>query len=424
MPPPGSVDAGRVPKSDGPIGFDGFVLDHARFELRRSGVVVHVEPRVFDVLADLVANRDRVVSKTELLDNVWGDRFVGESALTSRIKGVRRAVGDDGTRQGVIRTVHGRGYQFVADVAPAAGIVPRWPGKSEGGQQIRYCVAADGARIAYATSGSGPPLVKAATFMTHLDLEWRSLVWGHWLAALSDGHRLIRYDERGSGMSETDPKEWSFSAWATDLETVVDAAHLGRFPLIGLSQGGPLAIAFAAAHPERVSALVLVGAYSRGRMVRATSAEERDEAALDVQLARVAWRRDDDTFFQVFASQFLPEASMQHRAEFNHLQRATTTPDNAGKFLEIFARIDVAELLPRVECPTLVIHARRDQRVPIEQAIELASAIPDSRLIALDSGNHLLTADEPAWPVFVEELEKVLNEHAAANPDGATPRTP
>ena len=245
-------------------------LDLLQFELRRAGEVVHVEPQVLDVLGYLIANRDRLVAKTELLDAVWGDRFVSESALTSRLKEARRAVGDDGQRQEVIATVHGRGYRFVAAVEESTGPMP-WPLPTSTPipQDIRYCVSPDGVCVAYAAAGSGTPLVKAANWLTHLELEWDSPIWSHWLHAFADRHHLIRYDERGCGLSDWDVADFSFDAWVDDLELVVDAAGVDRFPLLGVSQGGAVAIAYAVRHPERVSHLILTGAYARGRMVRA-----------------------------------------------------------------------------------------------------------------------------------------------------------
>jgi pimeloyl-ACP methyl ester carboxylesterase/DNA-binding winged helix-turn-helix (wHTH) protein len=386
-------------------------LDLLQFELRRAGEVVHVEPQVLDVLGYLISNRDRLVAKTELLDAVWGDRFVSESALTSRLKEARRAVGDDGQRQAVIATVHGRGYRFVAAVeetagpaSPAAAVPTPIP------QDIRFCVTPDGACVAYATAGSGAPLVKAANWLTHLELEWDSPIWAHWLRAFADRHRLIRYDERGCGLSDWEVDDFSFEAWVADLELVVDAAGIDRFPLLGVSQGGAVAIAYAVRHPERVSHLILTGAYARGRMVRADSDAERDDAALDLQAARVGWRRDDDAFRIAFASQFLPDGSRELWNSFIELQRNTTSVDNFVRFLEIFAHIDVADVASRVACPTLIIHSRGDTRVPQSQARELASLIPDSRLVMLNSRSHILTADEPAWAVFLDEIERFLGD--------------
>lgn len=395
-------------------------LDLGLFELRRAGRIVHVEPQVVEVLAHLLRHRDRMVPRTELLDIVWGDRFVSESALSSRLMQARRAVGDDGQRQDVIATVHGRGYRFVAPVEtvertgvpPSAHVSPSAHVASTAlpdTQEVRYCVAEDGVCVAYAVAGAGPPLVKAANWLTNLEQEWDSPIWGHWLHELARDHWLVRYDERGCGLSDWEVPDFGFDAWVHDLELVVEAAGVrGPFPLLGLSQGGAVAIAYAVRHPERVTRLVLVGAYARGRLVRAETAEAREDAALDLALGRVAWRRDDDAFRQVFASQFLPDVSRERWDAFNQLQRATTSTENVVRFLDAFARIDVTDLAPRVACPALVVHARDDLRVPRSQARELAALIPRSRLVMLRSRNHILTADEPAWPAFLTELRAFL----------------
>jgi pimeloyl-ACP methyl ester carboxylesterase len=392
--------------------FEDCELDPARFELRRDGAGVHVERQVFDVLAYLLAHRERVVTKAELLDAIWGDRFVSDSALTSRLKDARRAIGDDGRGQRLISTVHGVGYRFVAAVvdenAPAPPAVG--PAHRRASQEIRYCTSPDGVRIAYACTGSGPPLVKAANWLTHLDLEWDGPIWAHWIDALSLQHRLVRYDERGCGLSDWAVDDISLESWVEDLELVVDSVGLDRFPLLGVSQGGAVALAYAVRHPERVSRIVLAGAYVRGRLARAASAEEREEAQLDMQVGRVAWRRDDPAYRQVFAAQFLPDADRSRWDAFNALQRATTSTENVVRFLDTFATIDVSDLAKQVSCPTLILHSRHDRRVPLEQAREIAALVPDSRVCLLDSGNHIVMSDEAAWPVLLHELETFLAE--------------
>ncbi len=404
------MDRRPAPSGDPILAFADCSIDLARFELRRAGEAIHVEPQVFDVLAYLIQHRERVVGKAELLDEVWGDRFVSESALASRLMAVRRAVGDDGDAQRVIRTVRGRGYQFVASVEERAGRSgpATTAGPDELAQQIRMCTAADGARVAYATLGVGPPLVKAANWMTHLDYDWESSVWRHWLEGLARGRTLIRYDERGCGLSDWEVDRFGMDAWVDDLETVVDTVGLGRFPLLGVSQGAAVAIEYAVRHPDRVSRLVLAGAYARGRLARASTPEQRQEAALDIELARVGWGRDDPSFRQVFTHQFLPEGTREQWDAFNELQRRTTSPANAVRFLEAFSRIDVSAAAPLVACPTLILHGRWDHRVPFASARELAALIPDSRLVPLDSRNHIMTSVEPAWPVFLDEVERFL----------------
>jgi pimeloyl-ACP methyl ester carboxylesterase len=188
---------------------------------------------------------------------------------------------------------------------------------------------------------------------------------------------------------------------------VVDAAGLDTFPLLGVSQGAAVAVAFAARHPERVTRLILCGAYGRGRLLRASTDEERREAALDLEVARIGWGRDDATFRQMFTSQFLPDGSREQWQEFNELQRLTTSPANAVRFLETFAEIDVTDLAPKVDCATLVMHSRDDLRVPLSAARDLASMIPDAELVSLPSRNHILL-DEPAWPIFLAEIDRFL----------------
>jgi pimeloyl-ACP methyl ester carboxylesterase/DNA-binding winged helix-turn-helix (wHTH) protein len=372
------------------------------------------------VLVHLIRHRDRVVTKAELLDTVWGDRFVSESALASRLKSARRAVGDDGAGQRVIRTVFGRGYQFVADVVEHHEQATRAPPASTTvlpsavsapvlqQQAVRFCTASDGHRIAYATIGSGPVLVKAANWLTHLDHDRETSVWAHWLEGLARGRTLVRYDERGCGMSDWDVEHMCFQDWVDDLETVVDAIGLDEFPLLGVSRGGAVAIAFAAAHPERVTRLILFGSYPRGRLVRAVTDDERREAALDLEVARVGWGRDDPSFRQVFTSQFLPDGTREEWEEFNELQRITTSAQNAVRFLETFARIDVTGIAPKVQCPTLVMHSREDRRQPIANARELAGLIPDCQFLSLASRHHILR-EEPAWSIFLAELDRFLS---------------
>ncbi|MBX7433174.1 alpha/beta fold hydrolase [Mycobacterium sp. Y57] len=389
--------------------WDDFVLDTGRYELRHADGVIRVEPQVFDVLTQLVSNHERFVSKEELFDTVWGGRFVGEAALTSRIKAVRRALGDDGESQRYIRTVRGRGYQFVGTLHPEESAPPpALPEPEVPRQHIAFCRAADGIRLAYAMVGEGAPLVRAANWMTHLGYDIESPVWQHWVRDMSVQHTFIRYDERGCGLSDWEAGDFTFDDWVADLESVVEALGLERFPLLGVSQGGAVAVAYAARHPDRVSRLVLCGAYARGRAVRAMSDDEKRAAALDLELARVGWGRDDPAFRQVFAAQFLPDGTRTDWAAFDQLQRRTTSPENAVRFLEVFARIDVRDQACRVRCPTLILHSRDDHRVPMRYGEELATLIPDSRLVALASNNHLLTATEPAWQVFCDEVNGFL----------------
>ncbi|HEX7095313.1 MAG TPA: alpha/beta fold hydrolase [Acidimicrobiales bacterium] len=385
-------------------------LDVSRRELRCGGELRKVEPQVFDLLLLLVQARDRVVGKDEILDTVWGNRFVSESAITSRVKSLRRAIGDDGRSQRFVRTVHGHGYRFVADVVESGATREQRAASPSDlpPQVIRFCTTDDGVRLAFATVGSGPSLVKAANWLSHLDYDRDTSVWRHWLRELSRHHRLVRYDERGCGLSDWQVADFSFDAWVRDLETVVDAAGLEQFGLLGISQGGPVAIAYAARHPERVSHLVLLGAFAQGRRTRAATQDEIDLVEARIEMIRVGWGRPDPQYRQMFVSRFLPEGTQDEWREFDELQRRSTSPENAWRFVREFGDIDVTDLAPLVQAPTLIACARREPDNVFEQSRVLASLIPGSRLLPLDSCNHLLPERDPAWPYFVHELETFL----------------
>jgi pimeloyl-ACP methyl ester carboxylesterase/DNA-binding SARP family transcriptional activator len=298
--------------------------------------------------------------------------------------------------------------ELVAELRKVGTMTRAEEGRLE--QQIRFCRTRDDVTLAYAGSGDGPPLVKAANWLTHLDYDWHSPVWRHWMVDLSRRRRLVRYDERGCGLSDWDIKPPSFDDWVRDLEAVVDAAGLDRFPLLGISQGAAVAVRYAVRHPERVTRLVLYGSYAQGRLARATSEDDRRMHALQVELARLGWGRDDPAMRQVFTAQFMPEGSRELWEAFNELQRKTTSPENAAQVLDITGDIDVREEAAQIQAPTLVLHARHDRRLPFAQGRLMASSIPGSRFVALESNNHILLAHEPAWPVFLAEVEAFLAE--------------
>ncbi|MEU3096678.1 alpha/beta fold hydrolase [Streptomyces sp. NPDC006967] len=399
--------------------FGQYALDADRRGLSLDGQRVDVEPPALELLCHLVEHRGRVVPEKELRDRMGHGQAVSEAVLAASLRTARQAIGDSDSRQQMIRTMHPHGYRFVAQttvdsplpVATATATAPGVPAGAEADHEvIRFCRSADGTRIAYARTGEGPPLVKTANWLTHLDLDRTNPMWAHWFDGLTRGRQLIRYDERGCGLSSWDMGSFTLDDLVADLDAVADAVGLDRFPLLGVSQGSAVAVAYAALHPERVSHLILTSAYARGQQIRAGSDAERDTAAVDLNIARAGWRSQGISFLRHFASQFLADATPAEWDGFAAYQRQTTSPANGLRFMEEFTRIDVSGIAHDVTCPTLIIHARDDARVPVAQALELATLIPDSRLVLLDSRNHLFTADDPVWPTFLTHLYNFLSE--------------
>jgi pimeloyl-ACP methyl ester carboxylesterase/DNA-binding CsgD family transcriptional regulator len=293
-------------------------------------------------------------------------------------------------------------------LCPCAAQPAKQPAGGTLQQQIRFCESRDGVRLAYAIVGKGPPLVKASNWLSHVEYDWRSPVWRPFLEQLARARTVIRYDERGCGLSDWDVADLSFESWVTDLETVVDSVGLRRFPLLGMSQGGPIAVAYAVRHPERVSHLIIHGSYARGLLKRDPTPAQRIEVDALLNLIRVGWGRENAAFRQVFTSFFIPGGTLEQFRWFNDLQRASCSPENAARLFTEFTTIDVRELAPQVTCPTLVLHARDDARVPYEEGRILAALIPNARFVTLESRNHLLLEGEPALRHYMDEVDGFL----------------
>jgi pimeloyl-ACP methyl ester carboxylesterase/DNA-binding CsgD family transcriptional regulator len=259
--------------------------------------------------------------------------------------------------------------------------------------------------------GRAAPLVRAATWLTHLEYDWESPVWRHWLEQLGERFTVTRYDERGCGLSDRDLGDLSLERWVADLETVVDAAGVERFALLGISQGGAVAVAYVVKNPERVSQLVLYGAYARGRKRRGDEAQAR-QADLLRNIIQVGWEQPTPAFRRVFTSLFLPRGSPEQMEWFDELQRNTTTAEIAINLRRAREQVDVTALLPRVQVPTLVLHTRDDAMVPFEEGRLLASEIPNARFVPLEGCNHILLEDEPAWPAFLGAIDSFLGSAA------------
>lgn len=291
-------------------------------------------------------------------------------------------------------------------------------------QRIRFLETSDGTQLAWAEAGEGPLLVKASNWMTHLEFEWESPVWRHWIRFFSSHFRFIRYDERGCGLSDRKPKGVSPEHWISDLEQVCDVAD-AREPvtLLGISQGSIACIHYAVRHPERVARLILYGGYARGYYRRGNPDAEREYRAI-VEAIHVGWGKDNPAFRQLFTSRFIPEGTPEQVAWFNELCRRTVAPAMAADLLQQRGNADVVELLAEVRVPTLVIHAADDNVIPLAEGRLLASLIPGAQFVELDSKNHVLLEHEPAWARFQEAVLDFTGALPAASDDAFSRLSP
>ena len=397
--------------------FGDMVLDAERRELRSGSELIPIEPQVFDILDFLIRNRDRVVSKDDLLTAIWGGRLVSDSAIAARINAARRAVGDSGEQQHWIRTIARKGFRFVGDVSEDVGSRSLTSGAKAPDQQapngisrdqeITFCRTKDGVDLAIASAGRGMPLVRPCRWFTHVEHEWHNPFRADLYHFLADRFRLIRYDGRCNGLSDWDVADVSFEALQHDLDTVVDALGLRSYALLGISQGSSLSIAHAVRYPERVSKMVLHGGYALGWSKRAP------RRGLDVKtfltLMREGWGDEHSAFQKMLCTGMLPNASAEMIRWLAELQRAASSPENTVRLRGTFDEIDVIDLLPEVSAPTLVMHCRHDNLVPFEEGRRIATLIPNAKFVSLESENHVPLPGEPAWQKFIAEMEAFLS---------------
>jgi DNA-binding winged helix-turn-helix (wHTH) protein/pimeloyl-ACP methyl ester carboxylesterase len=397
--------------------FGDMVLDSERRELRSGSALIPIEPQVFDILNFLIRNRDRVVSKDDLLTAIWGGRLVSDSAIAARINAARRALGDSGEQQHWIRTIARKGFRFVGDVSEDVGSRSLTSGAKAPDQQapngisrdqeITFCRTKDGVDLAIASAGRGMPLVRPCRWFTHVEHEWHNPFRADLYHFLADRFRLIRYDGRCNGLSDWDVADVSFEALQHDLDTVVDALGLRSYALLGISQGSSLSIAHAVRYPERVSKMVLHGGYALGWSKRAP------RRGLDVKtfltLMREGWGDEHSAFQKMLCTGMLPNASAEMIRWLAELQRAASSPENTVRLRGTFDEIDVIALLPEVSVPTLVMHCRHDNLVPFEEGRRIATLIPNAKFVSLESENHVPLPGEPAWQKFIAEMEAFLS---------------
>lgn len=403
--------------------FGSFQLDVAERRLLREGELVPLRSKVFDTLCILVENHGHLVRKDELMQRIWPDSTVEENNLDHNISKLRRALGEsNGDR--FIETVPRQGYRFIADVqqaeqpaklhavhpAPAMNELPE--------QEIRFFTTSDGVRIAYTIGGSGPPLVRAIDWLNHLDFEWKNPNRRNWFAQIMRQHTLLRYDQRGSGLSDWNVEDFSFERSLQDFEELIEAVGLERFAIVGSCQGGAISAAYAARHPERVTRLILYGAFGRGWPAPGSMKTEQYHAMLT--LIRHGWGQNNPAFRQLWTTLFRPDASPAEAEWMNEFQRITSSPDNAARMMTEFQLVDIMDVLPKISCPTLVLHSRDESVVPAQEGKIMASRIRGARFVELPSRSHEVVPGEPAWEIFLQEISDFLgwNRQQAATRHG------
>lgn len=393
--------------------FGPFRLELEEHRLLREDQPLSVTGKAFDTLRVLLERHGTLVSKQDLMSAVWPATQVEENNLDRNISALRKVLGEQSSGRPYIETVPRAGYRFIAPVTERSSqtrnrrATDREPDAATR-QEVRFCITPDKVRLAYATVGTGHPIVRVANCFNHLDFEWGSPLWRHWVRDLAQGYSLLRYDGRGNGLSERDVADFSLDAWVQDLETVVDAAGLENFALMGHSQGSSVAIAYAARHPGRVSHLILCGAYARGACHRESEELLEARRALET-LVELNFGESNPAFFQLVTGFYIPEgATAEEQDWFKELQLISVSSKNLVRFMRACDEINVRPLLPKVKVPTIVFHSHRDRVAPAEEGRIVATEIPKARFVPLNSGNHFLLSEESAWKIFRDELAAFL----------------
>jgi len=402
--------------------FEDYFLDTERRELRRGLDHIALEPQVFDLLQYLIRNRERVITADDLIANVWNGRIVSTSTLNSRIAAVRRAIGDSGDEQRLVLTLARKGHRFIGEVreeqrvgdrnaAPLAQSDANKAAAPDSSltQAITFCKTRDGINLAVAIVGAGPVLVRTTHWLSHIEYDWHSPITAPFLRSLARSSRFIRYDGRGIGLSDRTVPKISFATFQIDLAAVVDSLQLERFALLGTSQGAAIAINYAARHPQRVSKLILHGSYMLGRNKRDTVGDT-EEAKTMIAMMRRGWGDEHSAFMHAFGTLFLPNGAPEQIKAYADLQRMATSAETAVKIRLLHDETDIRDILPKVKSPTLVFHSRHDNVVPFEQGRLVAASIPNAKFIPLESSNHVLLPNEPAFAEFIDRVNAFLSD--------------
>jgi len=396
--------------------FADCVLDEQAFALIKAGSVQSVEPQVFDLLVFFVQNAGRLITRDQLIDAVWSGRIVSESAISARISAARNAVGDDGKRQSIIRTVPRRGFQFVAtlstepspqkDTTSREIANPVRPSSTHR-PKIRFATANDGVKIAYAVSGSGPPLVHVSHHPTHLELDWEEPTERAWCDRLGETHTLIKLDQRGCGLSDLDVEDFSTERSAKDVRAVADELGLDHFALLGNSSGVMIAVEFAARYPDLVSQMVLIGGYVDGRSVRESGTASDDHEVI-LKMVKAGWGTPDSAFVSGYLSVYMPTATPEQLQHIAHNLQNSCPIENEIAGRQFYNQHSIANLLGNVKTPTLVMHSKGDEVHPISQGQKLAKGIANAQLVVLDSRNHFPLPQEKSWIAMCDIVEEFL----------------
>jgi DNA-binding winged helix-turn-helix (wHTH) protein/alpha-beta hydrolase superfamily lysophospholipase len=384
-------------------------LDARAHVLMRDGQEVHCEPQVFDLLVLLATRAPELVSYDDMIRDIWNGRIVSDSTLAARVAAARAAVGDDGKRQAVIRTVPRRGVQLAVPVAigtnEARHAAPAGPAVR---QVIRYTSSRDGTGIAWAEMGAGPPLLRAGHWLSHLEHDLHSPVWRPLLDRQSARRRLVRYDPRGTGLSDRDVdfSRVSVEELADDLEAVADAAGLDRFPIYAISQSVPVAVTFAARHPDRVSRMIL----NNGLVQGSTARGEPEKTETMVAMIRSGWGVPDSPFMRAVATVFAPRSTPEELESLVHTQTVSSTPEVAAEIRRVVGEIDVLDKLDRITCPVLIMHCSGDAVQSPDQSKLMARRLKDAEFQSWDSTNHMVVPSDPIWDAAVTEFDRFLSE--------------
>jgi pimeloyl-ACP methyl ester carboxylesterase/DNA-binding winged helix-turn-helix (wHTH) protein len=400
--------------------FGNYVLDVDERRLLRDNEEIRLRGKLFDTLCLLVENAGKLVRKDAFMESVWPDSVVEDNNLDYCISQLRKLLHP----AKYIETVPRHGYRFVAEVTiptPHGRLIQLEPAVHPSDaphQQIEFFTTSDGARIAYNLAGQGPALVRTIHWLNHLDFEWKTPLRRQWLSEIMRHNTLLRYDQRGSGLSDWNISDFSFERTIQDFEELVDAAGLEKFAILGGCQGAAVGIAYAVRHPERVTRLIINGTFANGWPAPGPGAQEHLHAMLT--LIRSGWGRDNPAFRQLWTTLFKPDADSVEAAWLNELQRVSSSPENAARMMTEFPNIRVLDMLPKISCPTLVLHSRDDGAVPVQEGKLIAARIPGARFVELPSRSHMVAPGDDAWEQLVEEVSAFMgwNEETAAPVEG------